>query len=221
MSCYAKPIFYCRPSEPIPEYPETPLPGLGGINFSKDVPKVLENLDTGIATAWSAVRRFCLLVNLCTQTQRLIPMTVIHRTMTSVLYHLLHMSYPAGSLDGIVRVALLAYSYHVFLQWQDITMPGHHFQDAFRRGIQELEGIDEICPRFKLWMLMAGAVSVFDVRTDAWLRRDMQGQTFRCEARSVRQFQDLLKSFMWIPLLDEKRVEAIHSMLGEVGKKVL
>ena len=207
----SKPVFFRQPLEPIPTYPVNLLPEFNGTAQTQDTLEFTEMIDAGLAGAWSVVRRFCLLVNLGAQTQRLISTKVINETMTSVMYRLLWMHYPSGSLSEAVRLILLVYCYHGFLQWRDVKLPCPHLQNVFREGFLALQKNGEVSPRFMLWMLMVGAVSIFDVRKEEeWL-----GTTLRHHARkrSWREVQNILKSFMWIPLLDEEPARLIWDSL--------
>lgn len=57
--------------------------------------------------------------------------------------------------------------------------------------------------RFILWMLMVGAVSIFDAQKEEWLGAALRHHA-RSKQRSWTEVQDVLKSFLWIPLLDEE-----------------
>jgi hypothetical protein len=124
-------VFFSQPSEPVIEYPEKLLPASDDKMCSQDIMALIRNMDNDLATAWRVMRRFCLLVNLGTQTQRLMRLEIIHETMTAVMYRLLHMGFAADSMNETVRHGLLAFSYHVFLQWQDIKLPYNHFPTAY------------------------------------------------------------------------------------------
>ncbi|KAK0983326.1 hypothetical protein LTR91_011269 [Friedmanniomyces endolithicus] len=208
----SKPVFFHHPLEPIPAYPVRLLPEFNGTAHTRDTAEVGEVIDADLAEAWGVMRRFGLLVSLGAQTQRLISTKVINETMTSVLYRLLCMRYASGSSDEGVRVVLLTYCYHGFLQWGDIKLPCPHLQNAFKEGILALQRSGEVSARFMLWVLMVGAVSIFDEQKEAWLNA-MLSQHARRQQRSWREVQDILKSFLWIPLLDEKRGRSIWDSL--------
>ena len=209
----SKPVFFRQPLEPIPTYPVNLLPEFNGTAQTRDTLEVAELIDAGLAGAWSVMRRFGLLVNLGAQTQRLISTKVINETMTSVMYRLLCMRYPSGSLNEGVRLILLAYCYHGFLQWRDVKLPCPHLQNAFREGNLALQQNGEVSARFMLWMLMVGAVSIFDVQKEEWLGATLRHHA-RSQQRSWTEVQDILKSFLWIPLLDEEPARSIWDSLN-------
>jgi hypothetical protein len=111
------PVFYYQPMESVIDYPEKLLPASDDKMWSEDSIELIRNMDNDLAIAWRVMRRFCFMVNLGTQTQRLIRPEIIHETMSAVIYRLLHMRFAAGSIMEAVRHGLLAFSYHVFLQW--------------------------------------------------------------------------------------------------------
>jgi hypothetical protein len=61
-----------------------------------------------------------------------------------------------------------------------------------------------IFPQLMLWLLMAGAVSIFDACNNEWLKPFLLVNIGLSEIDSWSQMQDLLKSFMWIPLVHDK-----------------
>lgn len=174
-------------------------------------------MDTDLATAWRVMKKFCLLVNLGAQTQRLIHPEIIHETMVAVVYRLLRMVFATGSIDEAVRLGLLAFSHHIFLQWQDIRLPYHHFPTTFQSCILGLKLVDGVTSRLMLWLLITGANSVFNISNEAWLRENLREHSDRCQVRTWREMQEILKSFMWIALLDEQPGKQIYDSL-HLGK---
>jgi hypothetical protein len=213
-------VFFRQPSEPVIEYPEKLLPASDDKMCSQDNIELIRNMDNDLATAWRVMRRFCLLVNLGTQTQRLMRLEIIHETMTAVMYRLLHMGFAAGSINETVRHGLLAFSHHVFLQWQDVKLPYHHFPTAYRNCILHLKLVDGVSSQLMLWLLVTGANSVFNISDEAWLREYLREHADRCEVKTWKEMQDILKSFMWIALLDEQPGKYIYDLLNlDKGKR--
>lgn len=195
------------------EYPERLLPASDDKMWSHNDIELIRNMYNDLATAWRVMRRFCLLVNLGTQIQRLINPEVIHETMTAVTYRLLHMGFAVGSMNESVRLGLLAFSHHVFLQWQDIKLPYRHFPTAYQTCILGLKLVDGASSQLMLWLLMTGALSLFDISDDAWLRESLREHADRCQVKTWKEMQEILKSFMWIELLDERPGKQIYDVL--------
>ena len=129
------------------------------------------------------------------------------------MYRLTSKEYPIDSLDEAVRLALLAYSYHIFLQWRDVKLPFSRLQNALRVWIQRLHQGGQMSPGFLLWIMMVAAVSIFDTHEEAWLRKALQVQAFRCEVKTWKQAEDTLKSFLWLPILDDKPGRSVWDTL--------
>lgn len=205
-------VFFCEPSEPVPEYPEELLSAADKNIHSKDI-NLTQSFDANLAAAWGVMKRFCLLINLGTQTQRFIRPDLIHQTMTAVMYRLLHMSFTAGSIDDVLRHGLLAFSYHVFLQWQDVKLPYDYFTTIYKQCILRLKLIDRASPQLMIWLLMIGAISVFDISDEAWMRAELQQHAKECQVKTWKEMQDILKSLMWVLLLDEERGAHVYEIL--------
>lgn len=191
------------------DYPLDSLPKFDGFQRCKSTTKLLDNIDEDLREAWIAMTRFCLLVNLGTQAQRRIPLTLISNMMASVMYRLLVMRYAADSTDEAIRSGLLVFTYHVFLQWQDITIAPQHLRESFRRSVESLKQANDVSSDLLLWLSMVGAVTLGEPWTKVYLRR----HAMLCRANTWKQMQAVLKSFMWIELLDGYASQSIFSML--------
>ncbi|KAJ3454690.1 hypothetical protein MRS44_013290 [Fusarium solani] len=170
------PVFYCQPSEKLPDYPAKLMPTSDDSLSLQNSSEFLQNMDSELATAWRAMRRFCLLVNLGAQTQRLMRLDLIHESMTAVTYRLLRM-----------KLAI------------------------YRECIQYLKAVDAVSPQLILWLLMAGAISVFG--DEEWLKNDLREYAEKCGVKRWKEMHKTLNSFMWISLLDEQLERNIYDSL--------
>jgi hypothetical protein len=55
-----------------------------------------------------------------------------------------------------------------------------------------------------LWLLITGANSVFSISDEVWLMGHLREHADRCDMKTWKDMQGILKSFMWIALLDEE-----------------
>jgi hypothetical protein len=69
-----------------------------------------------------------------------------------------------------------------------------------------------------LWLLMTGANSVFEISNEAWLGEYLREYADRCQVRTWEDMRDVLKSLMWIELLDEQPGKCIYDLL-QLGKE--
>ncbi|RDW63274.1 hypothetical protein BP6252_10819 [Coleophoma cylindrospora] len=207
------PVFYYRPTEPVINYPERLLVASHDKICFNDGIELIQIMDHDLAIAWQVLRRFCFMVNVGTQTQRLMAPELVYETMTAVTYRLLHMHFADDSIAEAIRNGLLAFSYHIFLQWQDIKLPYDYFPTTYKDCILGLENIDGVSSQLVLWLLMTGANAVFNVSDEAWLRKYLREYIHRCQVKNWNGMRDVLKSFMWIELLDEQPEKQIYELL--------
>lgn len=212
------PLFFRQPSEPMAKYPEKLLPSSWGRLHFQDNIELIGHLNDDLATAWRVMRRFCLLVNLGTQTQGLIDPEIIRETMAAVIYRLLYMRFTTSSLDEAVRLGLLTFSHHVFLQWHDIKTPYYDLATAYRNCLLDLRLPEMVSPQLMVWLLMTGANSLFDILDEVWLEESLRGHANMSNVKTWNAMKELLKSFMWMPLLDEYRSKQIYDFL-HLGEK--
>ncbi|KAH8901408.1 hypothetical protein GQ53DRAFT_6281 [Thozetella sp. PMI_491] len=209
------PLFFYQDSNSMAPYPAKLLtPSRDG----QDDGGLPRHIDDGLATAWRVMKKFCFLVDLGAETQRSMSLTVVRETMTAVSYRLLNVRFATGSIAEAVRHGLLALSYHVFMQWHDIWPPYPQFATAYKSCILGLESPDgSFSSRLILWLLMIGANSVFNARCEAWLRDHFREHADRCRVSTWRDMQRLLKSFMWISVMDEQSGRDIYDSLCSRG----
>ena len=214
------PVFYCQPAEPLPDYPEQVISSFSNICSQEDM-QLVQSLNGHLAEVWLVMRKFCFLANLGTQTRMLIEAATIYGTMTAVMYRLLRVGFAAGTLDESLRLGLLTFTHHIFLQWQDIRLPCHPLSESYRNYLQVHALRDTISPRILLWLLMIGAVSLFSVSDELWLADHLRRQAERCGIKTWKDGQEVLKSFMWISLLDDKSGKQIYDSLTAMSGLVL
>ncbi|RDW57388.1 hypothetical protein BP5796_12838 [Coleophoma crateriformis] len=209
----SNPVFYCRPTEPVINYPERLLLASNDKICFDDNIDMIQNMDHDLAIAWQVIRRFCFMVNVGTQTQRLMAPEFVYETMTAVIYRLLHMHFANNSIAEAIRNGLLAFSYHIFLQWQDIKLPYDYFATTYKDCILGLKDIDGISSQLVLWLLMTGANAVFNIPNEAWLRDCLREYTHKCQVKDWKEMRGILKSLMWIELLGEQPEKQIYNLL--------
>lgn len=178
----------------------------------EDLPFV-QDLNVSLAEVWRVTRKFCLLTNLGTQTQTLMQPATIYGTMTAVMYRLVRMGFVAGSLDEAVRLGLLAFTNHMFLQWKGVRLPRHGFSNHYRDYLQSRQGEDLIPLQVMLWLLITGAVSIFCLSAEPWLGDGLRRKIEQCGVRTWKNMQEALKTCMSIPLLDEERGMQVYEKL--------
>ncbi|KAI2618425.1 hypothetical protein GGR54DRAFT_605417 [Hypoxylon sp. NC1633] len=210
----------------------------------------LDILDPSLASAWHVIKQFSTLVNSAATLQRKLPKEYLFETMVSVMYRLLHMSfppshsstssasfpYPQTPLNEAIRLGLLAYSSSVFLQWAGVRLPYLHFPRVYRHALVNLDltSLDpsSSSPQLLLWLLMVGAISVFDTNINLassgdsaassgtgdaawivpWLRVNVEmcGATPGSDSEPTwNTVRRVLDSFLWIPLVHDKPGKAV------------
>jgi len=197
------------------DYPEKLVPMEDDNTGTLDHLGSLQDLDGNLATAWQVMRRLCFLVNMNQGAQpvRLIQTQLIHETMAAVIYRLLPMPFAPGSINESIRLGLLVFSYHVFLQWQDIKLPHHCLATKYRKCIQGVTVTDEISSRLILWLLMVGTNAFYNISDEVWLRELLKECAGRCRVNAWKEFRELLKSFLWISFLDDQSGKAVYESL--------
>jgi hypothetical protein len=85
--------------------------------------------------------------------------------------------------------------------------------DSYRNYLQAHTLEDTTHPRIALWHLMGGAVSFFNISKELWLGDYLRRQAERCGAKTWKEVQNILKSCMWVTLLDDMPGKRIYNSL--------
>ncbi|CAI6041439.1 unnamed protein product [Clonostachys chloroleuca] len=205
----SNPVFFQYPSDHLNFYPVELLVSPDEDQYSMGHAQLFENLHQDLLTVWKVLKRFCMLVNLASQTQQLMKIEIIHQTMTSTMYRLLAFRFPSNSLDESVRLALLAFTHHVFIQWLDIRLPNKPFTTKYQSHV---DGLD-LSPPAMIWIYMIGALSITDPARGEWANRGLHKYSIRCGVKKWKDVQFILNSFLWIPLLDDVPGERVFNVL--------
>ncbi|OQU94001.1 hypothetical protein CLAIMM_00426 [Cladophialophora immunda] len=176
--------------------PFTPFPDQMWVPIPKSVDtaacwpyseQFLSAINEDLATAWRAMKRFCLQINRAARTKRKLSEEFLLEATASVMYRLLHMTFATGTLDAAVRLGLLAFSSQVFLQLPDVRVRRTSLSTAYQECLVGLDILKEQWPPLLLWLLIVGGVAVLDEPVGSW-----------------NDFRNMMDSFMWIGLLFDK-----------------
>jgi hypothetical protein len=167
-------------------------------------------INTDLAEAWAFLRRFCSTINAAAEHKRPLAKEILLSAMASSMYRLLRMHYfDPTSIDEGVRLGLLVFSSHIFLNWQDITLPHTYLPNTYRTCLLNLKLPNTFPPGILLWLLIVGSLSTFTPADSAWLMPWVRANIELCEARTWSELRAQLKTFPWIDILHDKPGRAI------------
>ncbi|OIW23440.1 hypothetical protein CONLIGDRAFT_637397 [Coniochaeta ligniaria NRRL 30616] len=205
----SRPVFFHKPShqEALPPYPDLTLllelrePTATSSRYDSAI--FLSDMDDDLSRAWKVLSEFCSVINYAIDSGQRISTETFLDTMASVMYRLTDIRFEPGSSDEALRLGLLAFACSVFLQWKHLGLPYSHLTSALRTCLTTTTSLP-ITPELLLWLLMAGAVSVFNDADDRWLKPMLLANMVLCEIDSWSKMQHLLQSFMWIGLIHDR-----------------
>lgn len=175
-----------------------------GVAEQPSLEPIMQNLNKNVSHAYSSLKHFCVEINTATQRKRQIPKDKLLDAMKSVMYPLLQMkAFEKFSIDEVIRLGLLVFSSHVFLNWQGIKPPNSHLPRLYRNCLLQLKLPNELAPQVLLWLLMVGAIVVFSPADDVWLRPWIRVNIEMCGVGDWTELHNQLKMFPWIDNLHD------------------
>ena len=175
--------------------------------------KFLEDIDEELAIVWTAMERFCSVINRAARLKQRFPEAILLQAMASLMYRLLHSSFASESLEEPLRLGLLAFCSHAFLQLPSLRIHDTALPGAYQECLLNVALSARLPPPLLLWLQMVGAVSIFGIKDQVWLKPLVQSSIERCGIESWSDLADLMNSFVWIDLLfDGRGKEVFESM---------
>lgn len=170
-------------------------------------------INADLVQAWAFLRRFCSTINFAAEQKRQLAKEILLNAMASSMYRLLQMNhFDPTSIDEGIRLGLLVFSSHIFLHWQDITLPHTYLPNTYRTCLLNLKlpSADTFPPQILLWLLIVGSLSTFTPADSAWLTPWVRVNIELCEAHTWSELRAQLKTFPWIDILHDKPGRAIY-----------
>lgn len=204
-------FFYNHMAEPF-------LPYLGQLSafiptdYLASVPSYVTSWELGISSAelsraWGTTQTFCSLVNFASDSMRKIPQETYLNSMASVMYRLLHLKFAFGTLDEILRLSLLGFCSHTFLQWSLVKLPHRHLSVAFKECLLGSLGSPvAIPPHTLVWILSTGLFALFPEEDNDWLLTRLKATLDACGSTHWSLTRGTLKRHLWM--------DFIHDPLG-------
>lgn len=212
------PVFCCRVGAPVPKIPDQVICSFDSGAPHPKMSNFHDSLNVELADLWLVTMKFCLLVNLATQTRRRFHASIIYETMTPIMYRLLHMNFATQSIrDESIRLGLLVFAQHIFLQGQQIRLPCPPLSQAYRLHLRACDAqfiTPELPSQVTVWLLMVGAISLFSVSEEVWLGEGLRKWIQRSGVSSWKDLQAVLKSCMWISVLDDQMGQQVFDSLS-------
>lgn len=161
------------------------------------------DLEPELVEIWKVLSEFCSVINVALQSKQVISTETYLETMASTIYRLLDMRPISNPQNEAVRLGILAFSSCVFLQWRGMGVRFPHFTSTFRSCLEDMSN-SKTQPQLMSWLLMVGAVGVFDASDDVWLEPLLDINIGKCGFGSWSEMRELFTSFLWIDLVFER-----------------
>lgn len=217
----SEPVFFYNPiAEPFMPYLDK-LSAFIPTFYHASTPSTFTSKELGISSAelsraWEMTQTFCSLLNYASDAGRKIPQETYLNSMASVMYRLVHLRFPLGSLDELLRLGLLGFCSHTFLQWSLVKVPHRYLSAAFKACL--LSFADPIPLRTLLWLLTVGSFAIAADDESDWLLEKLRMTSNACGITSWSTARTTLKMFLWVDFLHDdlgmKMLESVRHIHG-------
>jgi hypothetical protein len=166
-------------------------------------PDFMLSVDDDLTSVWTVMVDFCTLINYADITAQKISTMTFGHIMASVMYRLYAMDFAFNPQKDLIRLGLLAFSSGVFLQWRTIGIKYSQLISAFRKRLMPLIEL-EASSKLNLWLVLIGAISIFDPKDDWWLQPLFLSNVEVCGIETWEDMRVAMEEFLWIGLVHEK-----------------
>lgn len=172
--------------------------------------------DEKLAELWDTLSNFCCLVNSVADKNLKLSDQILLNTMGSVMYALLRMNCSTNPINEAIRLGLLAFCSHSFLERRGIHLPKGYLCENYRTCFEDVHTRLRGASQVSLWCLMIGKISIFTSDTDdsAWIQSRLRENIGLDKDCSWPQLRPILKSFLWIDILHDAPGQTIFGSVS-------
>ena len=134
------------------------------------------------------------------------------------MYALLRMKLSTNPIDEAIRLGLLAFCSHTFLERRGIHLPNGYLCENYRTCFEDVNTQLRGASQLLLWFLMIGKISIFSSDTDdsAWVKSRLRENIGLNNDCTWPQLRLILKSFLCIDILHDAPGKIIFESVSPV-----
>lgn len=172
----------------------------------------VQSLDWRLGNVFKDLREFSHLCNLAHQTGYKLRRHTFGEIIVSVLYRLLHLSFPDSLVDELMRLGMIIFSSVILLQRQKSHRA---ILDAFANSLNKIQHqLIDIPNSILFWLLTIWKSYVSEQIPKSQLEDWFEELVKRLTICDWEQARTLLKSIMWIDVLHDSKGEECMRNLG-------
>ena len=165
-------------------------------------------LDPQLRGVWNDIMEFSRVANVVSQCRLTMDDELYHELMISAHYRLIHLRFQDGT-DEIMRLAVLAFTSSIFLQWRDIKIPTHHLSQSFWNALCQFRWKCFPVPlSIKLWLHIIFFITFLDENQQAAspvLINTLQ----ELRITHWEQVRNLVKTVLWVDKIHDTKAKLL------------
>jgi hypothetical protein len=168
----------------------------------------LDSLDTRLGIVWDDISEVVRSANIAGQVKLMLDHELYNEVMVSIHYRLLNLEFEEHSRNEIIRLALLAFTSTLFLQWRNTKSRLEHLATGIKRSLSLLQSTAQaIPPCITLWIYVVGHIAVLDEQEQDTFWPAANAMLNYMELRHWEDIRAHLKSVLWVNAVHDSLVK--------------
>ena len=175
------------------------------------------DLDIGLRLIWYDLSALVQVMNTMPQPKPQSDYKSCKEAIVTIHYRLVDVRYDVDSIDEALRLALLAFSSTLFVQWRGIRTRYEYLAQSFRSALSLLKREATVLPtELSLWLYVVGIIAVFGDQEQNEVKPVLNESLQIMELKSWNDVRSSLKSILWVDMLHDPPAERmIKAILAE------
>ena len=159
------------------------------------------------------MKRFCCTINTAAEQNTQLDKEILLEIMASVMYRILDMSeFEPGSIDEMIRLGILVFGSHIWLDVRGIPLPHTYFRQKYQDCLQRFVELE--APFFiSLWLLITGSIALFTDTDSSWITAQLKTTLQISGSPTWDKVHHEMKSLLWIDFLHDHPAKALYDSI--------
>lgn len=163
----------------------------------------LANIETRLRIVWGDLFELTRAANIATQCERSLDSELYQEVMVSIHYRLVKLRFGSDITEELIRLGLLAFASHLFLQWRGVKIRFEHLAQRFANVLSLQSEAKSLPPQLALWVHTIGAIAVFNELEQVSWQPILTDLLRKMDLGSWNEVRACLKCILWVDTVQD------------------